>query len=162
MEDRDLYWLAGLLEGEGSFLKGPPSAPNNLRIALAMTDKDVVERVRDLFGVQVLHTRQPKEAHWKVSYQTLISGIKAMTLMLKLQPLMGERRQQQIQAALESHSPTYKKDRRLDSSRFTEEQIKGAKTLIQEGKRNRDIAEETGLPPYIVRDIKSGKAWAWV
>jgi hypothetical protein len=26
----DLYWLAGLLEGEGTFIPGPPSAPEAL------------------------------------------------------------------------------------------------------------------------------------
>jgi hypothetical protein len=41
----DLHWLAGLLEGEGSFLKGPPSAPRHPILALQMTDEDVVARV---------------------------------------------------------------------------------------------------------------------
>ena len=44
MKETDLTWLAGLLEGEGSFLKAPPSDPNCPRISLEMTDKDVVER----------------------------------------------------------------------------------------------------------------------
>jgi hypothetical protein len=46
----ELYWLAGLLEGEGSFVKGPPSRPNCPIVQLAMTDGDVVERAARLLG----------------------------------------------------------------------------------------------------------------
>ena len=48
---RDLYWLAGLLEGEGSFMRGPPSRPNMPAIAIQMTDEDVIQRVAQLWAV---------------------------------------------------------------------------------------------------------------
>ncbi len=51
MDERILHWLAGLLEGEGSFLKPPPSAPNTPRITLQMTDEDVVQRVQEIFDL---------------------------------------------------------------------------------------------------------------
>ncbi len=47
----DAQWLAGLLEGEGSFLAGPPSARNVPRVALEMTDRDVVARAARLLAV---------------------------------------------------------------------------------------------------------------
>jgi hypothetical protein len=31
IEESDLHWRAGLLEGEGGFLAGPPSAPRSPR-----------------------------------------------------------------------------------------------------------------------------------
>ena len=55
MTELELVWLAGLLEGEGAFLHGPPSAPNQPRIALNMTDLDVVERVSKMFNVKYLY-----------------------------------------------------------------------------------------------------------
>lgn len=39
-----LLWLAGLLEGEGSLIPGPPSYPNSPIIAIQMTDEDVVAK----------------------------------------------------------------------------------------------------------------------
>lgn len=51
MSEKELYWLAGLLEGEGSFSPGPTSAPNSARISLTITDADVVARVAALWGV---------------------------------------------------------------------------------------------------------------
>ncbi len=49
MSLKDLAWLGGLLEGEGCFMipKGSP------RIALAMSDKDVVQRAARLMGLNV-------------------------------------------------------------------------------------------------------------
>lgn len=47
----DLLWLAGYLEGEGSFTSPTPSAPNRPRIQVAATDEDVVQRTAVLWGV---------------------------------------------------------------------------------------------------------------
>ena len=38
----EIAWLAGLLEGEGSFMPGPPSNPRMPIICLAMNDADVM------------------------------------------------------------------------------------------------------------------------
>ena len=47
--DPDLHWLAGLLEGEGTFMAGPPSAPRTPAVQLSMVDRDVAER----FGTSI-------------------------------------------------------------------------------------------------------------
>lgn len=39
-----LSWVAGLLEGEGTFLAPPPSSPNQPRLRVQMTDRDIVDR----------------------------------------------------------------------------------------------------------------------
>jgi hypothetical protein len=44
IDDADLHWLAGLLEGEGTFIAGPPSAPRSPAVQVAMVDRDIVER----------------------------------------------------------------------------------------------------------------------
>lgn len=106
MNNADLYWLAGLLEGEGSFLSGPPSKPNRTRISLQMTDRDVVERAAAILGSRMCVARSRQEAHHKGSYITMISYQRARDWMARLRPLMGERRQSQIDRALTSHDPS--------------------------------------------------------
>lgn len=87
---RDLYWLAGLLEGEGCFCY--QCSPG---IKLGMTDKDVVERVAKLFG---RHTRGPYKykANKKPVYYTEVWGAEAISLMEKVFPHMGHRRAMKI------------------------------------------------------------------
>jgi hypothetical protein len=46
----ELHWLAGLLEGEGSFTAGPPSSPRMPVISVNMTDEDVVARLGRIPG----------------------------------------------------------------------------------------------------------------
>ena len=103
-----LCWLAGLLEGEGSFLAGPPSMPNSPAIVLAMTDDDIVDRVATIFGNAVFRTDRGHERGWKPAFITRIRGGRAAQWMTDLRPLMGERRQAQIDRAL-----SQRRDRRV-------------------------------------------------
>ncbi len=98
MQLTDLYWLAGLLEGEGSFMKGPPSKPNAPYISLQMTDEDVVARAANLFQVGYQRTKNRKPGLWKASYMVQFRGSRAASLMRDLRPLMGVRRKSQIEA----------------------------------------------------------------
>ncbi|TMC75701.1 MAG: hypothetical protein E6J09_11995 [Chloroflexi bacterium] len=97
-----LFWLAGILEGEGSFLAGPPSSPNCPAIRLPMTDVDVVERVAAIFERAVIATRARK-AHHKRAYVTTIKGAGAARMMIALVPLLSQRRIRQIERALRRH-----------------------------------------------------------
>jgi len=100
----DLHWLAGLLEGEGSFLKGPPSAPRHPVLALQMTDEDVVARVAAMFGRKA-SCWQPRQARWQRTFVVRVTGAKAAAWMTALRPLMGQRRRGQIDRALASTNP---------------------------------------------------------
>lgn len=97
--EKDWFWLAGLLEGEGSFMAGPPSAPNSPIVIVAMTDGDVVARAAAMFGVGV-RKYPPRKAHWKGTFSTVATGSRAMRLMEKLRPMMGSRRTRQINRAM--------------------------------------------------------------
>ena len=95
--DNDLYWLAGLLEGEGSFtqLSKEPGVPV---ISLGMTDEDIVARAANLMKVSYHTIPLPSG---KSRYQFMIKGRpRAGRIMSTLYPLMGERRKTQIVAAL--------------------------------------------------------------
>jgi hypothetical protein len=104
----DLYWLAGLLEGEGSFLKPPPSSPASPRVAVEMTDRDVVERVGRVLGAIAQPMPDRNNPRWKPTYRALIGGERAADLMRLLHPLMGLRRQAQISAALDARTVAIK------------------------------------------------------
>lgn len=128
VSERDFYWLAGLLEGEGSFSLGPPSAPNSVRITLCMTDRDVVARVAALWNVAYHEVREERtrERGWKPAYQVILRGRRAVDFMHELLPLMGERRQLQIRRALASYNPYLR-------FKLLPEQIAEIRKLLAEG-----------------------------
>lgn len=104
MNKNTLYWLAGILEGEGSFCPAPPSKKNAISISVEMVDEDVVEKIAEIF--KIAHCApQKRQAHWKQSYRVILRGARAAALMRQLRPLMGSRRQAQIDKALASFAP---------------------------------------------------------
>jgi hypothetical protein len=151
MTDADFYWLAGLLEGEGSFLTGPPSAPNSLRIALTMTDEDVVARVAALWGVAYHEVRQQRShlMGWKPNYYVHLRGKPAAELMERLLPSMGERRQLQIRRALASYNPYLR-------YKLRPEQIAEIRKLLAEGWTHTAIALKYSVDRSTVSHIKAG------
>ena len=91
----DRAWLAGLLEGEGSFTT---TRPQEVRISLEMTDEDVVARAATLMGTHYIPKppRRDQPSHWKPQYKACLSGRRAIDLMKELLPYMGERRSLRI------------------------------------------------------------------
>lgn len=104
MENKDLCWFAGWMEGEGSFCPTPPSLRNSPQIVGASTDKDVIERIATLLGVACMTEKPRKDGDpkWKTVYRFCLRGRKAIELMKTLQPLMSIRRRAQIDKALQS------------------------------------------------------------
>jgi len=95
----DLAWLAGVLEGEGSFIETWVGRPkyHNVVICLKMTDRDVVDRVAALWNSGVYDEKVPRSIlSRKVSYAAYLTGQRAIALMYQLWPHMGERRRAQI------------------------------------------------------------------
>lgn len=88
-------WLAGLLEGEGSFTHngGCP------RVSLRMTDKDILERFAKELGVEYQEEAPPK-SHWNMIFRCNIYGDRAAVLMERILPWMGERRSAKIRECL--------------------------------------------------------------
>ena len=105
--ENHLYWLAGILEGEGSFIRPTPSAPNRPIISMQSTNEDVIAKVASLLGVS--YYRTPTERYdrngWKHVYSVRLRGARGVQLMQLLKPLMGQRRQQQIAQAIENYKP---------------------------------------------------------
>lgn len=91
----DLLWLAGLLEGEGSFDAHRGKYP---RIRLAMTDRDVVGRAASLMDAKIRLSLHPAPA--KPTWHTEISGPRASSIMREILPHMGTRRSGRIAEVL--------------------------------------------------------------
>lgn len=94
----DILWLAGLLEGEGSFDSHRGRYP---RIRLAMTDRDIVGRAATLMDTTIRLTLH--EAPSKPTWHTEVSGGRAAAIMEAILPHMGARRSQRIAQALAVH-----------------------------------------------------------
>lgn len=93
--------MAGILEGEGSFMLGPPSKPNAPIISVEMMDDDVVAKIARLFGVVCIHL--PPRRGYRESYKAVARGKRAVDLMRLLRPLLGNRRRAQVDAAVASY-----------------------------------------------------------
>jgi len=87
----DLLWLAGLLEGEGSFDAHRGKYP---RIRVAMTDRDVVGRAASLMDTKLRLSLHP--APNKATWHSEISGPRAAAIMREILPHMGARRSAKI------------------------------------------------------------------
>ena len=102
-------WLAGLLEGEGTFCphrtkrkrKYGTYIASQVRVQIQMCDRDVMERVAKLFGSNLLGPYEGKGRgfseinrlpFWVVS----AVGQKAKRVIKLVRPYMGERRKKQI------------------------------------------------------------------
>ena len=93
----DIVWLAGLLEGEGSFkIQTTGGYRGSVCIALQMTDKDTVERAAQLLGGTVWGPHGPYGVSKQQTYQVAIFGSKAASWMMTVFPLMSMRRKSKI------------------------------------------------------------------
>lgn len=99
ISDADRYWLAGLLEGEGTFLAPSPGASTSITISVEMTDEDVVRRAGTLWDRAVIRNK-PRRPEYKIPWVSRIKGADAADWMRGLRPLLGERRQHQVDLAL--------------------------------------------------------------
>ncbi len=99
MNDVDIAWVAGLLEGEGSFLfKKSGEAP---LVSCHMTDLDVLEKLQNLCGGKI-YTVSKRKDHWKQSWVWYVSHANAARLMKDVLPYMASRRSQKIKCLLEA------------------------------------------------------------
>ncbi len=147
----DLHWLAGLLEGEGTFLAGPPSAPRSPVIQFWMTDRDVVERAAAMLDSAVTIVR-PRRANWKTAYAVRVSGSPAVVWMRRLRRLMGTRRRAQIDRAVASYGPDPR--RVLDDVRAMD-----ALRRLAAGETVKQVAERFGTSVWSIYDLRLGRTY---
>jgi hypothetical protein len=137
MDIKDIYYVAGILEGEGCF-----SYYNAPRIFLKMTDRDVIEKVKFIMNVNVSIGEQNRNG-WKTACVLAINSHQAIGWMMTLYPLMSARRKEQIKQVLS----TWRNSKGYNG--FT---IATGKALI------RAIARKHAIPQHKAKNwLNSGK-----
>jgi len=154
-----LSWLAGLFEGEASFSYGVATEPNSPRIFINMTDEDVIAQVAALFNHSYTPVI-PKNEHWNITYRFTLRGIRAAQLLQQIYPIMGLRRQQQIDRALSNY--IINPQQNITTPKVTAEQVRAIKTRLAAGETAKSIARDFPISHYAVWDIRSGKTWGHV
>jgi len=96
MKMSDLYWLAGLLEGEGAFMYSKASP----EVSLQMVDRDVVARAAGMFGVPLRAPYTPRGEGYRPVWCVRVHGCRAIQWMQTLYVLLGERRQARVREIL--------------------------------------------------------------
>lgn len=105
MDLRDVYWLAGLLEGEGCFAcyryNGDTPYPT---IKLAMCDEDVVRRAFAIMKptAKLRYVLKPAPKSVKPQWIMNVYGRRAIAWMMVLYPLLGVRRREKIRECIKT------------------------------------------------------------
>jgi hypothetical protein len=125
--DSEIAWLAGILEGEGSFLMQHCAVNGKNyyypRITVTMTDEDVIIRVAAMFGTKA-HPIKPKKG--LPQYRATIAGERGVAFMRGLLPYMGGRRSSKMRALISFHEtrPIANELRRTASSRIAKGRVR--------------------------------------
>jgi|GEM_PF-1426840 len=164
MDSSTLHWLAGLLEGEGSFGAITAQGWSQIRpiISIQMNDEDVIGRVAQLFDLKYAVVPPPKP-HWGIAYKLHIRGERAYDLMKLLYPLMGQRRQSQINKVFSQYTPAPNVSvKYYQNPILNDDKVRQIKRRIAAGEFARSIAADFGVTIYMIREISQGKSWKHV
>jgi len=167
MTEPELAWLAGILEGEGSFILSTSRWQGRkyryARIALTMTDQDVVEKARVISGADCKLFEPTLKANRKQQYRLWIDGKNAVRLMNLLHPYMGNRRKAQIDEVLSRHEGLTDNQRRAVNravniknwDKKTGLNDEKRQSIRQDSRSIRHIAKHYGVSEPTIRRIKS-------
>jgi hypothetical protein len=106
----EVIWLAGLWEGEGSFI-----IHNRVPImSLGMTDEDTVRRAYQIMRISRKLQVRLKPSGLKTLYSLQVNASQALGWMMILYPFMHQRRRQKIREILDiwRHAPVAHRYRR--------------------------------------------------
>lgn len=74
---------------------------NCIKIALQMSDEDIVHRAARLFNTKVYGPHGPYGISKKQTWQTICFGVRAAQFLMTLYPLFGIRRQNKVRELIE-------------------------------------------------------------
>jgi len=108
MTIREIAWVAAMIEAEGTIIAGRYKRPDGyavrqFRLAVEMTDLDVLIRIRDILGHYcTLRERKPPSLNprHRRRYILCLTGPELAGWLMTIYPLMGERRRTRIRSAL--------------------------------------------------------------
>ena len=92
MNNEEIAWLAGILEGEACFDFNDIYRKRNPRIRLEMKDEDIITRVQALIGGKI-YVRKGKRINHNTTYRLVLCQRYYLEPVLKaIYPWLGERR----------------------------------------------------------------------
>lgn len=94
---RELYWSAGFLEGDGSFLFGTNKTP---LVTATQVQRWPLGKLQRLYGGNIYFQKRDKNPNWSDFYRWNLTGEQAAGLMMTLYSVMTKKRQGQILTAL--------------------------------------------------------------
>lgn len=104
INNNDLFWIAGLLEGEGYFGVKTSGTLRNVVVSCHMTDLDVLESLQKRVGKgNVTGPYKNVKIGNKLRWMYNLSGRNAYLLMKMVLPLMGGRRSDKIKKLIDGY-----------------------------------------------------------
>lgn len=101
LQMNDLYWLAGLLEGEGCFTITKMAPGGSIVISVGSADLDVIERIKKIMGgPNIIQRRKANPKATKPHYQFQVCSRTAVAWMMTLYTLLSVRRRARIMELL--------------------------------------------------------------
>lgn len=94
----ELYWAAGFIEGEGSFIFSRRARWGNARISVPQVEIEPLHRLQRLMGGTICTEKGPN-GRFRI-FRLQIDGHVAVGWMMTLWTLMSAKRRSQIEAAL--------------------------------------------------------------
>jgi hypothetical protein len=163
---KDIAWLAGLLEGEGSF-HYKKSKPRDKTywypiVLCQMTDPDVLEKAASILGVKVFGPYKKNNPNAKDAWAVFINGKYAVALMMTILPFMGERRTNKI-LELIAYWKTLPglfhpgEGEKHHSSLLSDVQVKDIRLRWKDGESQSSIAEDLHIHQSTVSRIVRNK-----
>jgi len=141
MKVEDLYWLAGILEGEGCFLLSISGRRYTPIISVHMTDEDIINRVSKLWDRKYVFQKRQKE-HYKDTYITKLKGKDAIELMKLIYPIMGKRRCEKIDNIIIKHE---NRPIKIIRNKMSISEVYTARKMIKDGSSLRSTSKLFGV-----------------
>ena len=156
MRKCELIWLAGLLEGEGSF--GFQSTPI---VQVNMTDRDIIERVSLLFDGSHIMTLPARTSKHQTQWRTYVSGAKALSIIRQVLPFMGQRRTARIIEImnLANSRPGHAKGEMVDGAKLRAEWIPFIRELARRGISHQYLATICRVARTSITHVVNRKTW---
>lgn len=92
----DIYWAAGIFEGEGCFQGGINFSPT---VAVYQADKWILEKLKDLFGGSIYQPTK-RVGYGKAPFTWGLNGTRARGFVMTIFPLLSPNRQKPIREEL--------------------------------------------------------------
>jgi hypothetical protein len=100
MSSVDRAWLTAILEGEGTF-GHPQRAYGQIRVT--MTDRDVVERLREVTGLGLIHNRGHRQSHHKDVWDWAVTRKESVCALAEwIAPILLSRRRASVETTLQA------------------------------------------------------------